>query len=78
MEMNELMNAKVNHDKTDEEIFREIAEEEGMTVEEVKEMWETFIGVVKDANAKNKKKAPDRAKKKKARKQAKASKKRNR
>lgn len=34
--------------KTDDEIIREVAEEEGMTEEEVKEIWEAFQQQVED------------------------------
>lgn len=66
--------------QTEEEIIREVAEEEGMTYEEVKEMWEIFKQEAERAIVKIPATKPkfDKAKKKKAKKQAKASKKRNR
>jgi hypothetical protein len=62
-------------------IIREVAEEEGLTYEEVKEMWEIFKQEAQNAIVKKPKATKpkvDKAKKKQAKKQAKKSKKRNR
>jgi hypothetical protein len=65
--------------KSEEDIIREVAEEEGMTYEEVREIWDTFkfeAQTLKKNRATKPKVDKNKAKAKK--KQAKKSKKRNR
>jgi hypothetical protein len=67
--------------KSEEEMIREVAEEEGMTVEEVREIWDTFKAEARGyVNSKKKatKSKFDKSKSKTKKKQAKKSRKRNR
>lgn len=68
--------------KTEDEIIREVAEEEGMTEQEVREMWEAFKGQAEEyRNTKKISGVKSKANSKKAkakRKEAKKSRKRNR
>jgi hypothetical protein len=65
--------------KSEDDIIREIAEEEGMSYEEVKEIWETFKFEARTAKASRATKPKrDKEKVKAKKKQAKKSKKRNR
>ena len=62
----------------EEEVIREVAEEENMSYEEVKEIWDTFKGIALTSKRKNIEIYKKKAKKKAKRKQARASRKRNR
>lgn len=65
--------------QTEDEIIREVAEEEGMTEEEVKEMWDTFKEQIRSrANKVANKPKRDKQKVKAKRKSAKKSRKQNR
>lgn len=64
----------------EDEIIRQVAEEEGMNYEEVKEIWDAFKSEAKNVKRKKSvtKTKVDKVKKKTKNKQAKASRKRNR
>lgn len=76
IDFEELSNTDFQANKTEEEIIREVAEEEGLSVEEVREIWDTFKakGVRKPLIKKKK----DHKKEKAKRKTAKKSRKKNR
>jgi hypothetical protein len=71
---------KTENNQSEESVIREVAEEEGMTYEEVKEMWDTFKDTARNAKAKRSVTKPktNKSKEKSKKKQAKKSKKRNR
>lgn len=76
--MSEMMD---NNEKKEEDIIREVAEEEGMTYEEVKEVWDLFKSEAQELRnyrGKAKKSKSNNEKVKSRKKQAKKSKKRNR
>lgn len=65
------------NNQTEEDIIREVAEEEGLSYEEVKEIWDTFKKTLRNKRNSAKSKN-DRTKLKAKRKQAKKSRRRNR
>lgn len=64
--------------KSLDEIIKEVAEEEGLSEKEVREMWETFQSEIMKSVAKNNTNRTKTNKKKKKRKMAKESRRRNR
>lgn len=73
----EIINKDNIEDLSEEEIIRQVAEEEGMTYEEVKEIWEIFKSNVPKKQSATKKKF-NKVKAKSKKKQSKITRKKNR